>query len=142
MRPLEKFLCLDRRDRRLLVRSACVVMAMRIGLWILPVHRVRRIAAWAGSARRTSSGRLAAPRLAWAIDTAARYVPGTTCLPQALAADFLLARHGYSARFRIAVARVGPGRLTGHAWVESDGVVIGDADEYRDAPLQILGDDR
>jgi hypothetical protein len=73
------------------------------------------------------------------MQAAARCVPGTMCLPQALAAEFLLARHAHPARLCIGMTSAGRGRVRGHAWVESNEVVIGGgAEEYQSAPLEIV----
>lgn len=71
-------------------------------------------------------------RLAWAIDTAAHFVPDATCLTQAVVAEALLTRYGYPARVRIGANRTDQQQITGHAWVESGtAIVIGgyDSDE-------------
>jgi len=54
----------------------------------------------------------------------ARWVPGATCLTQALATQTLLARHGYPAGLRIGVMRDARGRLAAHAWLAWQGAVI------------------
>lgn len=52
---------------------------------------------------------------------------GATCLPQSLAAARLLARIDITAQVRIGVASLEPGQpLNAHAWVEVDGVVVGE----------------
>src|SRR5438309_451978 len=64
-------------------------------------------------------------RVVWAVVVASRYVPMSTCLTQALAAQVLLARRGYSAHLHIGVAKEGAeAKLKAHAWVESDGKVL------------------
>jgi hypothetical protein len=53
-------------------------------------------------------------------------VPGASCLTQALAAQYLLARSGHRSQLRVGVAQDPSGRLLAHAWLVSDGrVVIG-----------------
>jgi hypothetical protein len=48
-------------------------------------------------------------------------------LPQALAAESLLLRHGHPVEFRIGVVKTDRDRLEAHAWVESAGrLVVGD----------------
>lgn len=138
---VSKFLSLGREDRWLLVRSACVLVAMCLGVRALSLRRLQEVATRGALTRRAvpAARRHAAGRIAWAVRAAARHVPGATCLPQALAAQFMLARHGHPARLRIGVA-TGQGRLAGHAWVEGDRVIlIGGDDVTRYAPLPAPG---
>jgi hypothetical protein len=60
--------------------------------------------------------------------SAARFVPGATCLPQALAAEAILRRQGHPADLRLGVKR-GDDGVEAHAWVESYGrVIVGEGD--------------
>src|SRR5947209_6631188 len=64
-------------------------------------------------------------RIAWAVTTAARVVPGAhNCLVQALAAHALLGRHGHGSQVRLGVARTSEQGLEAHAWVECQGAVL------------------
>jgi hypothetical protein len=104
---------------------------MSIGLRFLPLRRLQALAARLAARGRVfpAARRHSAERIAWAVRAAARYVPSGTCLPQALAAQFMLARQGHAARLRIGMARTEQGRVAGHAWVEgADGPVIGRTD--------------
>jgi hypothetical protein len=56
------------------------------------------------------------------------YIPGATCLTQALAALTLLGHFGQPASLRFGIARQECGELTAHAWVETEGkTVIGNS---------------
>src|SRR3989442_5801004 len=84
-------------ERRLLVRAATLLGAITVGLRLLPFRTVRRIAARLGHppAQPTRLPHPSADRITWAISVASRHLPGTpSCLPQALAAELLLRRHG------------------------------------------------
>ena len=75
-------------------------------------------------------------RIGWAVRSAARFVPGATCLPQALAAEAILRRRGHPADLRLGVTR-GDHGVEAHAWVESYGrVIVGDGDLDRFEPLE------
>jgi transglutaminase-like putative cysteine protease len=69
-----------------------------------------------------------------AVDRAARTLPGSDCLPQALTAELMLRRAGLPTRVSIGVASDGQ-LLSAHAWVESAGfLVTGDStdlDQFR-----------
>jgi hypothetical protein len=66
-----------------------------------------------------------APALARAIARAARLLPGTHCLPRALALAGWLRALGAPARLRIGVRRQDSGPRA-HAWVELDGATPGE----------------
>lgn len=53
-----------------------------------------------------------------------RYVPGATCLTQALAAHVLINLSGHSSKLQIGVVKEDDGELKAHAWLESCGKVI------------------
>ena len=126
MTTIRRFFRLDSSDRRLLIRCACLVAVIRVGLWLMSLRRLRAFIARGALSRRVvrPSRRASLETIAWAVRAAARYVPGATCLPQALAAELMLLRNGYPAHVRIGVARSGDRTLEGHAWVENDGAVV------------------
>lgn len=65
-------------------------------------------------------------RIAWAIDHMAKLVPAASCLTQALATQWMLARAGRECDIRIGVKPDEKGGLKAHAWVViDDRVVIG-----------------
>jgi hypothetical protein len=128
MGNLRKFLFLRPSERRLLLTSTLLLCAVRLGLSLLPLPRLRRLLA---RLRPTKSipteGHSAHPeKITWAVAVASRYVPAATCLTQALAGQILLAQHGEPALLHIGVAKNERGKLEAHAWVESRGrIVIG-----------------
>ena len=129
MSRLRRFIHLPGEQRWDLLAAVCLLAGVRLGLWLLPFRLLLRLVSrltpqvHAGSATRLPR----ASQVAWAIQTASRYVPGTrACLPRALAVHMLLARRGVPARLRIGVARAENGLLDAHAWVEDqEGVLVG-----------------
>jgi hypothetical protein len=118
---LQAFLSLPPAERRALLYAFGAVAVIRLGLWLLPFDLLRR--------RLERPVRLAArplppERVAWCVEVAGRYVPGATCLAQALAARLLLRQHGCDPELRIGVARGASGALEAHAWVEIGGRVV------------------
>ncbi|MGD0540812.1 MAG: lasso peptide biosynthesis B2 protein [Tepidisphaeraceae bacterium] len=106
------------------------VIALRGSLWIFPMATLRRWAAGAPRRRRAAAmSRAEAEGVCRAVMTVARFVPAATCLTQALAAETLLSRAGFSTSFCFGVGKT-EGRLRAHAWLEDDqgGVLIGHAD--------------
>jgi hypothetical protein len=65
------------------------------------------------------------PRVRRAVMTAARNVPWkAVCLPQAMAAKFMLARRGCASRLHLGVGKNEAAALMGHAWLEAGNIVI------------------
>jgi hypothetical protein len=141
MRRLRKFISLPAADRDLFVRAAFLIGVIRVGLWLLPSRTVLHAVSWHGQPapippgpareRSASSSPLHVGRLAWAIRAAARYAPAATCLTQAIALQWLLARSGYAPRIHVGVRRGAQARFEAHAWVECNRqVVIGGAEVH------------
>jgi transglutaminase superfamily protein len=139
MRRIRKLLYLTQSERRLLARTTLLVAAVRIALWTLPLAYVCRSL----QQRRAAAPELAVvpvSRLAWAVEVAARRIPGASCLTQALALQYLLARAGRESCVHIGVAKKVSGGFESHAWVECGGeVLIGDNGELaRYSPILVL----
>lgn len=118
-------------DLWLLGKLATLLLAIRLGLVLLPFQTVRRILAQAATL--PAPGQPPQPqqlaRIVWAATVMGRYLLGNKpCLPQALAVQLLYRRQGCPAALQIGVAKDASGRLLAHAWVESGGqIVIGGA---------------
>src|SRR3954452_17539763 len=103
-----KLAALPTSDRRLLVEAALFLLRARVELAILPFAKV--VATHPGQMPR--AGAVAAaeqiPRVGWAVETTARLSPLTlTCLPQALAAWWMLQSRGHPARLMYGVSNDG-----------------------------------
>lgn len=123
-------------------RSAAVALlaltGIRLALASLGFRRVhgllsRWVAASAPGAQRPPALRAAqAAATLRALDRAAGCGPSRpSCLPRSLTLWWLLRRQGMPAELRIGVRREGD-RLEAHAWVEQDGVVLGDHADVHD----------
>ena len=136
---MRQFAELPARERKLLLRSVLLVAAVRIALWTLPFRWVRLVV---GERRAVSPGLTAIPvkRLTWAVQAAARRIPGASCLTQAFALQYLMGRAGHGAEVHIGVAKDAARGFEAHAWVEHGGaVVLGDDGELeRYAPVLAL----
>jgi transglutaminase superfamily protein len=129
-RLLDRFVRLPAADRSLLLRSVLLLGAARLGLWVLPLQAVRRLLARTIRRPTPAPGPVTPERITWAMAAAQRVVPAATCLPQALAAEALLARYGHPSALRIGVVKNEHRRLVAHAWVESGGrIVVGELRE-------------
>jgi len=76
-----------------------------------------------------------AQRIGWAIAVAARYIPGSKCLVQAIAGRRLLARYGIAGAIHIGVAKDSRSWLSAHAWVEVEGQTVIGGNNTLYAPL-------
>src|SRR6187455_1085195 len=106
LKRLRRLLRLSSSERGLLVKALFLVMAIRVGLWLLPLQTVRRGLARIARTppRSTMDGEACLDRIAWAVKAASRYVPEATCLTQALATQVLVERAGFPSRVYLGVA--------------------------------------
>ena len=143
-RRARKFLALSGAERRLLIESILIVGAVCAALLLLSVRRVQHLLAL-GVPHPSADGVSDEPldpstrdRVVRAVDVAAYFIPGASCLPRSLAAQRLLWRRGFATRIRIGVAKRGPARLAAHAWLEdADGGLVYDPEnrsEYTPLP--------
>ena len=137
---IRKILAMRWEERALLGRALFAVISCRVALYVLPKSPIQRLSA-RPDPRSPNPAQFAPERLAWAVQTAARRVPGATCLTQALALHRLLGKAGHAAEIRIGVAKGERGRLDSHAWVVCRGrVLVGDGGDLgRYEPILSLG---
>ncbi len=142
MKLLRKFLLLPTPDKWLLIKAALLLETIKLGMQLLPFRAWRRLLARAAGAtvRLPHEDHASAEKVAWAVETASRHMPGhKTCLTQALATQVLLARRGHPALLHIGVVSGKRGQFQAHAWVESKGkVIIGSSEIERYTPLVVL----
>jgi hypothetical protein len=118
-----------------LASAVLLVGGARLGLTLAPFGLVARVS------ERLARGPAWLPpehaaRIGHRVVRVARWVPGASCLTQALAAHVLLAWHGHASTVRYGV-RPGATGLDAHAWVEHDGaVVVGGPDVGAFIPLE------
>jgi hypothetical protein len=113
------------------------VCAVRVGLWLMPFLRLKRVVCFLTRKRPTQTRPHLVIRIAWAVSAASAYVPRATCLTRALALHILLRRLGLQSRIHIGVTKE-KGLIDSHAWVESqDKIVIGDQELARYIPIMV-----
>jgi hypothetical protein len=126
---MRRFLASPGWRRMLLVEAVLTTLGVRLALPFVPVERLRM---WAG---RLGSGLQPVEPVVWAVEAAARRVPGCTCLVSALALQRLLSRRGQVTELHVGVAKQGE-RFAAHAWLVGDGrILIGETDGETYAPL-------
>ena len=131
---LRRFASLDLGEKLLLLRALFLVSAVRLGLFLLPFRILQRFTK-RGSGK--SSAVRSAAKCVWAVRAVSRYVPGATCLTQALAAQALLAQSGYGSRIEFGVRNDEHSGFLAHAWlVCGEQIVIGGAQANGYFPLE------
>ena len=107
------------------------MLTARFLLVFVPFRRTVAFAAWLAGRfpeRRDGDGPHLA-RLGYLVGRVSRFVPGATCLTQALAMRWMLLRRRIACQLRIGVAKDADGAFKAHAWLEtrSQRVLIGGA---------------
>jgi hypothetical protein len=139
MRRIHKFLNLSSVERRLLIKTWILLGVIRLGLELLPFSTLRKFLFKLTFFSRSLKKEFSEEYLVWSVVVVSPYVPKTTCLAQALAAQLLLQQAGHQARLHIGVNYGIGGRLEAHAWVESQGrILIGGFDTNRYTHLLVL----
>ena len=134
MRVLRRWAALTDPERLVVIRSGLLLVTFRALLLVVPFRAVRATASWLVRGR--GSPRPSALRSGELVESVARRIPGTTCLPIALTGYVVLGRAGRAPVLRIGVTRE-TGSVEAHAWVEVDGVVaVGGAERERFTVIQ------
>jgi hypothetical protein len=121
MHVLKRFLRLSERERLLLFQAAILIFLIRLSLVLLSLRNVHRLTVKITCLCDKS---LSADRIVRAVWSAARFIPGSTCLVQALVAQSLLAQHGYNPLLTIGVAKNECNQFEAHAWVVCENEVL------------------
>src|SRR5436305_1464018 len=134
MRAFARWLALTRREKRLVITSALAIAAAMFGV---RVARMRRRMLNPHAASDAAKRRLTDADIrdyVTAIERAGRWVPGSTCLTKSVALAWLLRRQGIAAVVRVGVktdiAATTNDAFEAHAWVEYDGVALGDGNVH------------
>lgn len=140
---VRKLLALRPNQIALIGASTVLVGVARVGLFVLPVRRVRR-----AINRLVGSGTALSADKGFSLEELIRFVTlgsrcspvGSTCLAVALVAQSLLMRYGYESRFCIGVRRSEDRAFAAHAWLERSGRVIVGGPPSVVATYQVLPD--
>jgi len=138
-RKLAQFRTKPASERRLAIEAAFYLAVARLLLVYVPFRRIApRLARQPRDAREADPATRADIRRA--VTTAARHVAwNAACLPQAIAAKFMLARRGCKSTLRLGVGRNEAGAFAAHAWLEAgDGIVVGEASVEQMTPIAEL----
>ena len=133
--PLRRFAQVDHGRRLLAVEAIVCLLAARLALTLIPFPR---LAGWLGTFVPPSDPRAArttanpppqemalAREIGWAVTRTARYVPfRAVCLPQAMAAQFMLRRRGVASVMHFGAGKGTDRPLDAHAWLDAAGVEV------------------
>lgn len=121
-------------ERASLAKTLLLVVRIRSQLFFFPKSSVKRLLS------ATDLGPDTVGKPDWklieqtvsSVKRCCRFVPGATCLTQALSVFILLRRHHQQSNLRIGVEKDSANRFRAHAWVEIGGtVVIGDLPDLK-----------
>ena len=116
-------------DLRAFARAWGLLLVADLGLRLVSFPRVER---WLAPAVTGDPEEREIGRLVWATEAAARHhLYSMRCLPKALCLRRLLGRHGIGSELRIGVS-TRDGDLAAHAWVERQGIPIGETRDVED----------
>ena len=132
---LRRLAGLDSARRVLLIEAAALLLLARLALLLLPFPWLaRRLGTFVpptdsrvalGGSESAQEHRLLAHEVGWAVTRAARHVPFTAvCLPQAMAAQFMLRRRHVATVMHFGVAKGIATPLSAHAWLYAAGVEV------------------
>ncbi len=122
MTYLRRFFALPGVEKRLLVQATLSVAWATFEIRLLPFRWVQ--SRLARVPFRSGPPKHRADQIVVAILRASRIVPGASCLPQAVAANRMLARNNHRSTLRIGVDKSAPQGFRAHAWLECDGRVL------------------
>ena len=128
MKKIVKFLRLSFIEKRLLFKSAFLLVAFKMGLSLFSFKTLLGYLDGIKQKKKLKDAvNPSEEKIVWTIDVVSRYILFTTCLNKALTAQVLLKRYGYLSNLHIGVVKNDKGKLNAHAWVESNGkIIIGD----------------
>ncbi|UCI26264.1 lasso peptide biosynthesis B2 protein [Mesorhizobium sp. B2-8-5] len=122
MRNWSRLRSLSGQEMLFLARCLTVVSAVRLALTLSSYNRVRSLVTRLDAGRDASIADLR--RVAWGVAAAARLVPGASCLTQALAGQYLLARQGSASKISIGIEKGTGSEFKAHAWLMSGNHIV------------------
>ncbi|MDJ0568225.1 MAG: lasso peptide biosynthesis B2 protein [Pleurocapsa sp. MO_192.B19] len=125
MNKLVRFLNLNKQERQLFIQAYVLLMFIRLGLFLLPFQRLKKISVRVSQIVKPVDSQIATRSIAQAINRSSRFCPGTVmCLAKALATNTLMNIYGFPCQLHIGVAKGQDNNLEAHAWVEAEGKVV------------------
>lgn len=119
-RRLAKVWRLPISDKRQMISIALMIMFVRLSLSCIGYNRLRQMIPPAQDDAPVDLLR----QLGRRVPLLARFMPGATCLTQAVAAQLFLARRGYRSDMRVGVRQDEAGQIRAHAWLLAQGKIV------------------
>lgn len=143
---LAKFFRHDWAGRGLLLEALAWLCWAKLLLLLVPF---RRVAPLLGKPQTESPSAITpteldlAEHVSWAVQTAAKHVPlGFVCLPQAMAAKWMLRRRHLASTLYLGVARPDEVKFTAHAWLRAgDKILTGWAESRTHTAIATFAED-
>lgn len=129
MSTLSRFAALPRQEKWLYLNAAFWLLAVKIGLYLLPFERLRGWLARFDQHDDQPADLEQMRAIIQAIERIGQVLAPLriNCLPQALVGHRLLGRQGFNVQLKIGVLKHPGDRLAAHAWLEYQGqVILGD----------------
>jgi len=119
-------------DKKLLLKTWLLMGYIRLILWIFPFQQTQTIVEKMATKNKIKA-KSSMEKLIWAVRVTSPFIPGSTCLTNALTGYVLLSREDYPNNLRIGVTKGDEGNFEAHAWLESgDKTVLGESEiEYQ-----------
>ena len=124
MRAVRKFLGASQVDRSLAVECFRSLIAAGTLVKFRPYRDLRKRLQTAPPLKFSQTAQPARQHIMKVLSAVARRMRWATCLIQAIAAQDVLAAHGYPAILRIGVASDAKGEFSAHSWLEDEGKVL------------------
>lgn len=142
MGSLFKFIRLSFIEKKFFINAFYLLTIYRIRLRSTPFHTLLEQVSVDTKTLKSKSPRetISATRMAHFIRIASSFIPGSTCLSNALAGQILFARNGYKTELRIGIAHNELNPFEAHAWLTlNETILIGDVQDisrFKELPLQ------
>lgn len=128
MQTVRKFLGASKADRTLAVQCLRALVASGALVKLRPYRDLRKRLQSTPIVAAAQKERPSLAHITKILAAVALRMPWATCLIQAIAAQNVLADHGYASALKIGVSADASGEFAAHAWLEQDGrVLIGGA---------------
>jgi hypothetical protein len=119
---LKNYLKLSWLDKKLIIKTLIIMTIIRIMLTLTPftvtqqfIHRTKK---------KTLQTIIPVEKLIWSVKSVSQHLPTTTCLTDALTAQYLLKNNGYTGEIKIGVDKDAEGQFEAHAWLEYNNQII------------------
>lgn len=143
---LAKFLSHDWPGRCLLLEALAWLSWAKLLLLLVPFRwiapRLGKLKAQSSAALTEKERRLVA-RISWAVQSVAAHVPlGFVCLPQAMAAKWMLRRRRLASTLYLGVAQLDKVKFTAHAWLRAgDKILTGQAESLTHSTIATFAEE-